>query len=356
VFPHLSRRLYAYGGGNLPHPVPSNLSLEYAIIDATSPWCDDLLMDLIRNLTRDRGFAVQYAADGIWLFKSDYRGDVNYPVENGVFVNFYNQGILEEMIDENSSNYPHTYESVAQSISGRLGHNIPASWADRNFTLTFEGWLYAPISGDYWFQLESAGFSNFTINDHTVLRVLNDSSNHGATYLERGFHFLNLEYKKAGQQLPFVLLLWKPPWELQMQEIQLEFIYPSNSPEISSVFLKAGWNLASRQPFPSINKHNFSTFINFSLSVPSSGIYKFQALSDDNVSISVDDELVLSPFRVSEYGNQTLLEVFLSEGIHLVQIDYTKQQENSFLNVKWQPPNASQFEEIPLSNLHWQRV
>jgi len=354
VFPHLSRRLYAYGGGNLN--LTSNLRLEYAIIDSTSPWCDDLLMNLILNLMRDRSFAVQYAADGIWLFKSDYRGDVTYPVENGVFVNFYNQGVLEKMVDENSSDYPLTYESVAQSISGHLGQNIPANWKDKNFTLTFEGWLYAPISGEYWFQLESAGFSNFTINDHTVLSVENDSSNHGVTYLERGFHFLNLEYKKAGQRLPFVLLLWKPPWEVQMQEIQLEFIYPRISPVVSSVFLKAGWDLASRQPFPSINKRSFSAFINFSLSVPSSGLYKFQVLSDDEVTISFDEKLVLSPFKTSEYGNQTLFQVFLSEGSHLLKIDYIKQQKNSYLDIRWQPPQASQFEEIPLSNQHWQGV
>lgn len=356
VFPHLSKRLYAFGSGKLPQPIPSDLSLEYAIIDTTSPWCDDLLMDLVLNLTKDRNFAVQYAADGIWLLKCDYKGEVTYPVENGVFVNYYNQGVLESMIDENYSDYPPTYESLALSISGRLGQNIPASWKDRNFTLTFEGWLYTPISGEYWFQLESAGFSNFTIDGYTVLRVENDSSNYGITYLERGFHFLNLEYKKAGQYIPFVVLLWKPPWELQLQEIQLEFIYPEISPEIFSVLLKTGWDIASRRPYPSINKHNFSAFINFNLRVPSSGVYSFQAISDDKISISFDDELVLSPFRASEYGNQTLFKIFLSEGNHLVKIDYIKQQENSYLNVRWQPPGTSQFEDIPLSNLHWQKV
>jgi hypothetical protein len=138
-----------------------------------------------------------------------------------------------------------------------------------------------------------------------------------------------------------------------MLDILPEFLYPTRSPEIAAPFAGAEFDFASRHPFPSLTTVNFSAFVDFSLYAPSSGVYKFQVVSNDNISLSFDGNLVLSPFETLGYGNQTTLEVFLNEGSHVVQLDYVKRQDYAGMGLVWQPPGTSGFEKIPSSNLLW---
>ena len=355
IFPHLSRRLYGFVGGSSPESLLSSTDLEYILIDASSPWCDDLLSDLIYNLTRNTRFGVQYAADGIWFLNRSYSGETTYLIDNGTFVSFHNQGIVVKLSENGASTGEPSYENVTLSIYGRLGLNIPPSWATKpNFNVTFEGWLYAPVLGEYSFQLESRGFSVLELDDQLVLSN-NGSVNHAAKTLDRGFHSIKVCYVKDGDYLPFVLLLWKPPWESSssMVDILPEFLYPTRSPVIAAPFAGVEFDFASRHPFPLLTAASFSAFTDFSLYAPSSGVYKFQVVSNDDISLSIDGNLVLSPFETLGYGNQTLLEVFLSEGSHEVQIDYVKRQDYAGMGLAWQPPGTSEFRKIPSSNLRW---
>lgn len=357
LFPHLSRRLYAYVVGEFSPYLPSNITFDYILIDTESPWYENSLESLVYNLTRDATFGVQYAADGIWLLKKNYTGGITYPIKNGVFVNFCNQGFVMKLFDDVSFFGEPAYENVTLSIFGSLGLNIPQEWVViPSFALTFEGWLYAPVSGNYSFRLESTGSSKLCLDGEQVL-YSGDSAHYDVVFLdcimwlERGFHSINVEYVRENYIFPYVHLLWGPPWEIDLTEIQYAFIYSDFSPDASSSFLDLSWDFGSGSPFVLISRDRFSAFVNCSMYAPLSGVYKFEVLADGYASISIDGKLVSSSF---ENSTQTEFEVLLNQGDHVFQIDYMTLQGDARLSVMWQPPGGSNFEEIPLSHLSWQ--
>ncbi len=342
IFPHLSRRLYAYVVTSFSYPLPPDITYDYILIDTKSTWYEVPLENTVYNLTKNNTFGVQYAADGIWLLKRNYTGEIIYLIRNGTFVEFYNQGVSMKLFNDASLSDEPDYENVSFCLYGSSEVNIPKIWREKNFTLLFEGWLYTPISGNYLFELESIGSSKFYLDDKLFLNK-NSTIAYNTTWLESGFHPVKVEYTKANYSVSFVQLLWKPPWNSCEIAIQPSFLYSSVSPDISSPFLDINWLSGSKSPFPLINQDHFSAFTNFSLYVPLSGTYKFQVLTNGYASMSIDGRLVLSPF-VND--SQTAVEIFLNEGNHAVQIDYMKLQENAYLSVTWQTPESSQFEEI----------
>jgi len=357
LFPHLSRRLYAYVIGEFSPYLPSDITFDYILIDTESPWYENSLESLVYNLTRDATFGVQYAADGVWLLKKNYTGGITYPIKNGVFVNFYNQGVVMKLFDDVSFFGEPAYENVTLSIFGSLRLNIPQEWvAIPSFALTFEGWLYAPISGNYSFRLESTGSSKLCLDGEQVL-YNGDSAHYDVVFLdcimwlERGFHSINVEYMRENYIFPYVHLLWEPPWEIGLTEIQAAFIYSKISPDASSSFLDLSWDFGSGSPFVLISRDHFSAFVNCSMYAPLSGVYKFKVLADGYASISIDGKLVSSSF---ENSTQTEFEVLLNQGDHVFQIDYMTLQGDARLSVMWQPPGGSNFEEVPSSHLSWQ--
>lgn len=353
LFPHLSRRLYAYVAGEFNQSLPSNVTFDYILIDVKSPWYDGSLERLVHNLTRDNAFGIQYAADGIWLLKENYTGEIIYPIKNGVFANFYNQGITIKLFDDTSLIGKPVYENVTLSILGSVESNIPKMWVTKgSFALTFKGWLHIPISGSYLFRLESVGASKLYLDDGQVLRNRNRTSyqaNYEMVWLEKGFHPIKVEFVRDNYSLPFIRLTWEPPWENNLVEIRSAFLYSKVSPDSSSPFLTINWNFDSKSPSPLIDKNHFSAFINGRVNASFSGKYKFKILSDGYISLSIDGKLLLSSFK----NFQAEREVFLDQGTHVIQIDYTKLQDNSYLSVMWMPPGGSNFEEIPSNYLSW---
>ena len=353
LLPHLSRRLYVYVAGEFNQSVPSNVTFDYILIDVKSPWYGDSLERLVYNLTRDDAFGIQYAADGIWLLKRNYTGEIIYPIKNGVFANFYNQGIAMKLFDDTSLIGKPVYENVTLSILGSVESNIPKVWVTKgSFALTFKGWLYIPISGSYLFRLESVGASKLYLDDGQILHNRNTTSyqtDYEMVWLERGFHPIKVEFIRENHSLPFVRLTWEPPWENNLVEIRSAFLYSKVSPDSSSPFLTINWNFGSKSPFPLIDKNHFSAFINGRVNASFSGKYKFKILSDGYISLSVDGKLLMSSFK----NFQVEREVFLGQGTHMIEIDYTKLQDNSYLSVMWRPPRSSNFEEIPSNYLSW---
>lgn len=350
IFPHLSRRLYGYVGGSLSDPFPSHLSFDYVLIDTALPWYDVPLQNLLYNLTRENLFRVQYAADGIWLLKKDYSEEPIYPIRNGVLASFFNQGIMMKLFDNASFSGEPSYENIISSIYCSLGSNIPQSWSENSsFALSFEGWLFTPVSGAYSFKLESNDSSQFYLDNEPFLHE--NTTTFDWTWLERGFHSVRVEYSKENYSYPFIRLLWNPPWDSQAQEIPSAFLYPKISPDISSPFLDLSWDFGFRSPCPLIHEDNFTVFIKFSLDSQSSGIYNFQVSASGYVSMNIDDKLVLSPFANPA---RTTFDIFLNEGVHEVQIDYLQLEGDAYLNVAWLVPGGFQFEEIPSNKLNWE--
>jgi uncharacterized membrane protein len=351
IFPHLSKRLYGYASADFQQLLLANLNFEYVLIDTTSPWYMGSLESLVRNLTQTDSYAVQYAADGIWLLKKDYAGQTTYLVSNGTFVSFYNQGLRLKLLDNASFEGEPWSENVTWTIDATPGSNIPQSWKTKNtFALLLEGWLYAPVSGDYLFQLQSEGVSDLFLDAAEILHT-NNSVVNNEVRLERGFHSARIEYAKDSPYLPLLRLLWKPPWETSIQQIPARFLYAKTQPDVSSVFSGMKWDWGSGSPFVSIDRNHYSAFANCYLYVPTSGVYKFQALTDNDMSLLIDGELVISPF---EDSNKTVSNALLLKGNHEVQIEFLKFQENAHLSVLWQRPGSLQFEEISTDYLSWQ--
>jgi len=356
LFPHVSKRLYAYVAGEFSRNLPPTVTYDYILMDTRSTWYEEPLKNLVYNLTRVGVFGVQYAADGVWILKRNYHGEAIYPIETGVFVNFHNQGILVKVFNKTSFNNKPTYERLQSSISFGLEFNDPQLWVKGDsFALRFEGWLYAPVAGNYSFQLESLGPSSLHLDGQKVL-CCDDSALYCirrlncVSWLERGFHQIKVEYLRTDFFPPFVRLLWTPPWESNVAEIQPVFIYSKISPEVSSPFLDLNWNFGSRSPFPLVNSDHFSAFANCSMHASSSGIYKFKVTADGYVFISIDGKPVTRILN----STQIEFEFLLTGGHHLFEVDYMTLQGDAKLSVLWMPPGSSEFEEIPSSSLFWQ--
>ncbi len=354
LFPHLSRRLYAYVEA-FNQSFPSNLAFDYVLIDTNTPWYTASFEKLVCNLTRNGIFGLQYAADGMWLLKKNYTGEIFYPIQNGVLVNFHNQGLLMKLFDDVSMIDEPIYENVTSSTCCSSGFNLSHKCGVTGFfALVFEGWLYSPISGNYSFQMESiAGSSQFFLDNGEVLLSINTTSYETdcvTVRLEKGFHSIKIKYIRESYSFPFVCLLWKPPWEINMMEIQSSFLYPKILPDTSSPFLNMNWDSGFKCPFALIDQKHLSVLINGGIYAFSSGVYRFRVLTGGYTSLFIDATLVYSSFRNS---NQTEFEVFLSRGTHTIQVDHMSIQGNSRLSLMWQPPGSERLDEIPSSNLSW---
>jgi uncharacterized membrane protein len=349
LFPHLSRRLYGYVGGGFSDPMLSSLGIEYIFIDTSTHSDERSLEAVVYDLIKDGELTTQSAADGIWLFSKDYAGEATYPVDRGVFVKFFNQGIRVKLFDSASASTP-SYENVTLSIRADLGSGIPELWAEKTFFLVFEGWLYAPKSDDYLFQLQSLGLSSFAVDGAQVL-CSNNSFNGKTMYLDKGFHPVEVNYTRDNAYfLPLVSLSWKPSWETSVQEIPSQFLQPTLTPEAFSVFLDASWEWGFRSPFVSMNQNRYSASANTTLHVPSSGTYRFRTVTDGDTCVLIDGEVVID---LLDGVGKTSAEVFLTEGKHDFHFQYLKVGGYSHLNVMWQLPGHSQFEGIPSEYLHW---
>ncbi len=358
LFPHVSRRLHAYVAGSFSPNLPTNIEFDYILMDAMSNWYEEPLRDLVYNLTRDGIFQVQYAADGMWLLKRNYVGEVNYPIEKGVFADFYNQGVLVKIFNDISFDSEPIVNTTQLSVSYGLGLNDSYSWAtDDPFAARFEGRLYVPISGNYMFRLECVGSSTFTLVNQKILDIENSAFHdmewlNCVIWLERGFYAFKVEYVHKGFSPPFVRLLWQPPWEVNIAEIQPAFLYSLVSPEISAPFLNLNWDFGFRSPFPLVNMDYFSAFVSCTMYIPMTGIYKFKVSADNYAFISINGEQILGIFN----STSTEFEIHLSKGDHAFEVDFMTLQGTARLSVLWLSPGSREFEEVPSANLRWQET
>ncbi|RLI22848.1 hypothetical protein DRO54_00050 [Candidatus Bathyarchaeota archaeon] len=357
LLPHLSRRFYIYAITDTFN-LTENLNFDYILIDTQHPWYTYALAKLVYNLTRNNKFNVQYAADGIWLLKRNYSGNVTFPVgENGVLVKFYNQGIKMRILYKDNSGNDLTYEKTVFSIIGAVNFDIPQKVAKETFNLTFEGWLYIPIDGEYSFRLESiGGFSNFYLDAQELLRADSHSKENCSVMLERGFHSIRIEYERSNADLsniPYIFLTWKPPWKDHFTFIESSFLYLKKSPDISAPFLNMEWKFGIKNPSPLTHEDAFSTFIKGRIYIPQDGKYTFEITHNGYVSFILDGQIILSVLKVLNSSMQSEIEIYLKQGFHTFQIDYMKLHGDLLLTVEWLPPGKSNFEKIPSNYLFW---
>jgi uncharacterized membrane protein len=357
LFPHISRRLYGYVGGGFSEPLLSNLNITYVFIDTTSGWYESSFESIVYNLIKSGDFGVQCAADGIWLFRRGYTEEAVFPIENGVLVGFINQGITMSLFNNTSFSGNPMHKNITSSIIASFGLNIPQTWPyEKPLSLVFEGWLYTPVAGNYTLLLESTGFSALWLDSNLIFHdgdaghtnmVRQDQS----VWLGRGFHKIRLEYAREATVLPYIHLLWMPPWESSVGEIQPAFLYPKMEPDAKTPLLEFRLDFGPRPPHPLIERGHVGVFANCSIDIPTPGIYRFKVAAAGHTSILIDNQLVFSTF---ENTTSNEFAVLLDRGLHIFQVEYIPSGGNTNLHFLWQPPQTDTFEEIPSTRLSWQ--
>lgn len=91
------------------------------------------------------------------------------------------------------------------------------------------------------------------------------------------------------------------------------------------------WGLGAPRDLPNDNfSIRFSTTAYFA-----AGTYRFSALADDEVRVSVAFAPVIDTFGRPQPGSLLNADVPLPEGVHHVQVDYREQTREAYVNVGW---------------------
>lgn len=110
--------------------------------------------------------------------------------------------------------------------------------------------------------------------------------------------------------------------------------------EYSAAAIAFNWGNGS--PAPEINPDNFSVRW-ASDTYFTAGNYRFYALADDNVRVTVDNQrtALIDTFNHPAVGQIVTADTTLTEGVHHIQVDYREWSGNAYLYVSWGNPNAS---------------
>ena len=91
------------------------------------------------------------------------------------------------------------------------------------------------------------------------------------------------------------------------------------------------WGTAS--PGGSLPVNKFSARFTSMLRVTQAGDYTFSAAADDQVTLWVDDQLILSPFRIM--SNAVSVALTLATGDHSFRSEYVEDTANAYLRLAW---------------------
>lgn len=100
------------------------------------------------------------------------------------------------------------------------------------------------------------------------------------------------------------------------------------------------FNWGNGSPAPEINPDNFS--VRWAADPYfAAGIYRFYALADDNVRITIDNQptALIDTFDQPAVGQVVTADVTLAEGVHHIQVDYREWGGNAYVYVGWGSPN-----------------
>lgn len=108
----------------------------------------------------------------------------------------------------------------------------------------------------------------------------------------------------------------------------------SGNPVFSNTapYLDYNWNGAS--PAPNIPGTNWSLAATTS-GYFTGGTYQFSALADDEVLLTVDNQIVIDTRGRNQVGKQQLVQYGIAGGVHNVQVNYRQFGGTSYLHVTW---------------------
>jgi uncharacterized protein YraI len=100
--------------------------------------------------------------------------------------------------------------------------------------------------------------------------------------------------------------------------------------------ISQNWNL--NPPAPGFPRTTFSTRWTRRVYFPGRP-YVFYITADDGVRLYIDSTLILDAWRV-QAATQYRQVVDLTEGFHVLRVEYFQQYEGALINVTWDPPNG----------------
>jgi len=355
ILPHASQRMYAYamwewnasssaGSVDAVDFFLQIVSPDYVLIDTTSSWYLDNIEQYTKVLIENRDYGIYSSADYVWLLKKGYEGNTVNLFGNGFSASLYNQGLMMNVYNGSLSGGDLLLNAsmLNVSVSSELLSALSPYRSNASLTITWEGSLFAPVDGDYNFYVLSNSSNPRKLQiDNQV--VLESQSTAAAFTLASGFHSIRFEYEmENGNETLF--LFWEPPWDASPEILSSDFLYPSQTPVVSSTVFTPTFGFGYMSPFPTINRDFFSSFFNGSFTADTSDTYKFRALADNDTLVYIDGSLVYNSYVSNSSG---LFDVELNSGEHQICIVYIELTGDASLTLQWMPPGKSAFEDFP---------
>ncbi len=108
------------------------------------------------------------------------------------------------------------------------------------------------------------------------------------------------------------------------------------------------WGLAS--PGSNIPSDNFSARFGTDVYFEA-GVYRFSALADDRVRVSVAFQPVIDTFDNPKPGQLLSADVTLPAGVHHLQIDYREETYSAYISFNWARVDGSNAPQLPIVNV-----
>jgi uncharacterized membrane protein len=355
IMPHASQRMYSYamwewnasssaGSVDAVDFFLQNVSPDYVLIDTTSSWYLDNIEQYTKVLIENRSYRIYSSTDYVWLLKKGYEGNTVNLFENGFSTSLYNQGLMMNVYNGSlPSGALLLNESMLNvSVPSGLLSALSPYRSSASLTVTWDGSLFVPVDGSYNFYVLSNSSSprKLQIDNQVVLASQETSAD---LALAVGFHNLQFEYE-MGDSNETLFLFWEPPWDTTPDVLGSSFLYPSETPVVSSTVFAPTFGFGYMSPFPTINRDFFSSFLNGSFTAETSGTYVFRALADNDTLVYIDGSLVYNSYVSNSNG---LFDVELGSGEHQIYIVYVELTGDASLAFQWMPPGQLAFEEFP---------
>jgi hypothetical protein len=128
------------------------------------------------------------------------------------------------------------------------------------------------------------------------------------------------------------------------------FYFKTDEPKVSETRVETSTNFEWLEGSPGANipKDTFSTRLNGLIRIPNAGKYEFQMTADDSGELTINGTSVM---KAGWNEPNKVASIVLSAGDFPLQITHLEAAFGARIIVRWKPPGANQFEDIPASAL-----
>lgn len=107
------------------------------------------------------------------------------------------------------------------------------------------------------------------------------------------------------------------------------------------------------RPATGVNRDFFSVKWTGQLEAEEGGVYRLRTVSDDGVRVTVDGKVVINNWRSHKEATDTSIELtFDRASRHTIMVEYYELLGNAKLQLSWQKPGSTVFEQIPTTRLY----